>query len=221
MEELTLGKEGRKEYLIATREIAGKKTTSLLLKLLPLLIKSLVFPKNMFWEKSRIKFPRPIRWLLCLYGDKTVPFSYGELQADRKTWGHRFLAPVSGPIVVSDPSEYFSSLEKSGVIVDQEQRLQLIEEKVSAVAADRQLQADIDPALLEEVSFLVESPEAIFVPSPKIIAAAAKCWSPLCKATSAIFLSKVPRENFLLILLPYPITALPHWKKSAAEMKKC
>ncbi|NMB40980.1 MAG: glycine--tRNA ligase subunit beta [Firmicutes bacterium] len=167
VEELTLGKEGRKEYLIATREIAGKKTTSLLLKLLPLLIKSLVFPKNMFWEKSRIKFPRPIRWLLCLYGDKTVPFSYGELQADRKTWGHRFLAPVSGPIVVSDPSEYFSSLEKSGVIVDQEQRLQLIEEKVSAVAADRQLQADIDPALLEEVSFLVESPEAVLCSFPE------------------------------------------------------
>jgi glycyl-tRNA synthetase beta chain len=167
VEELTLEKADRKEYLAAVQKISGEKTSELLLKLLPGLIKSLTFPKNMFWEESRVRFPRPIRWLLCLYGNEIVPFQYAGLTAGCETRGHRFHTSASGPITVRDPAHYFDSLEKAGVVLDQEQRAQLIREKIQAAVAGHGLQACIDPALLEEVVYLVEAPEAMLCSFPE------------------------------------------------------
>jgi glycyl-tRNA synthetase beta chain len=165
VEELDLERVGQKEYLSAVQKISGEKTAEILMNLLPLLIKTLTFPKNMFWEESRTRFPRPIRWLLCLYGQEVIPFAYGGLKAGYETRGHRFLAP--GPITVRDPGDYFNSLEESGVVVDQGRRSQMIKEKVRAAVAAHQLQACIDPALLEEVAFLVESPEVMLCSFPE------------------------------------------------------
>lgn len=165
VEELAVEKVGRKEYLAAVRKISGEKTAEILVRLIPGLIKSLNFPKNMFWEESRTRFPRPIRWLLCLYGGEVIPFTYAGLTAGGETRGHRFLAP--GPLTVRDPVHYFSVLKESAVVMDQQQRRKLIAEKVRSAAAARQLQPCINPALLEEVVYLVESPEALLCSFPE------------------------------------------------------
>lgn len=165
--ELTLEQTGGKEYLVAVRKIPGEKTAGVLPAVLPQLIRSLAFPKNMFWEESRIRFPRPIRWLLCLFGPQVIPLVYGGLQAGRETRGHRFLLPASDPLVVSDPPDYFRALQQSGVVVDQAQRSRSVEAQVRAAAAEQQLQACIDPALLEEVVFLVEAPAALLCSFPE------------------------------------------------------
>ncbi len=158
-DQLELERAGKKEYLVAVQKISGQRTPELLGGLLPSLIKGLVFPKNMVWEGSKARFARPIRWILCLFGTETVEFSYAGLPSGRETRGHRFLSP--GPFAVNDPAHYFSCLQEAGVILDQEKRKLLIKEKV--INAARQLggAACLDPALLEEVTFLVENPEAI------------------------------------------------------------
>ncbi|NLL21050.1 MAG: glycine--tRNA ligase subunit beta [Firmicutes bacterium] len=165
VEELKIEKAGKKEYLVALRSIAGKKTADVLSTLLPDLLKGLSFPKNMFWEKSRIRFPRPIRWILCLYGSEMISFSYGGLQSGRETRGHRFLAPAT--VNVLDPEHYFACMEESAVVLDQDKRKKLIEEEVKSAAAAYKLEAFIDPSLLEEVNYLVEKPEALFCSFPE------------------------------------------------------
>ncbi len=165
IEELKIEKAGKKEHLVALRSIAGKKTTEVLSILLPDLCKGLSFPKNMFWEENRIKFPRPIRWILCLYGPVMIPFSYGGVQSGRETRGHRFLAPAA--VSVLDPEHYFDCLRVSSVVLDQDERKKLIEEGVKSAAAAYKLEVSIDPSLLEEVNYLVEKPEALFCSFPE------------------------------------------------------
>lgn len=165
VEELKIEKAGKKEHLVALRSIAGRKTADVLSTLLPDLLKGLSFPKNMFWEESRIRFPRPIRWILCLYGSEMISFSYGSLQSGRETRGHRFLAPA--PVTVRDPEHYFACMEESEVVLDQNKRKKLIEEGVKSAAAAHKLEAFIDPSLLEEVNYLVERPEALFCSFPE------------------------------------------------------
>lgn len=165
VEELQIEKKGKKEYLVALRRITGKKTEDVLKVLLPELMKGLAFPKNMFWEESRIKFARPIRWILCLYGSAEVAFSYGGLHSGRETRGHRFLAPA--PVTVRDPAHYFASMQDSAVVLDQEKRKELIENSVQSAAADCKLRAYIDPSLLEEVNYLVENPESLLCSFPE------------------------------------------------------
>lgn len=165
VKDLKLEATEKGEYLVAMQKIPGKKTKEVLLELLPLLIKSLTFPKNMYWEESRVRFARPIRWLLCLYGKEIIPFTYAGLKAGNTTRGHRFLCP--GPVLIESPEQYISSLEKSGVIVDQNRRSRIIEKQVEAAAADRGVRACISPALLEEVTYLAENPHAVLCSFPE------------------------------------------------------
>ncbi|MGI6308295.1 MAG: glycine--tRNA ligase subunit beta [Dethiobacteria bacterium] len=165
VEELSIEKTEKGEHLFAIKKVAGEKTAEVLIELLPNLVKDLTFPKNMFWGENKIRFPRPIRWFLCLYGTEVIPFTYGGLKAGNQTRGHRFLKP--GPLVIKEPAHYFSAIEEAGVLVDPERRRQIITEKVQAAAAEQGLKAHIDPVLLEEVTFLVEKPEVLLCSFPE------------------------------------------------------
>ncbi|NMB35846.1 MAG: glycine--tRNA ligase subunit beta [Firmicutes bacterium] len=165
VEELHLEKTEKGEHLYAIKKISGEKTAEILKELLPVLLKSLAFPKNMSWPGSKIRFPRPIRWLLCLYGTEIVPFTCDGLTAGNQTRGHRFLAP--GLFTIERPADYLSAMEAAGVLVDPEHRREMIRKNVQSIAAERGLKANIDPELLEEVTFLVEKPEFLFCSFPE------------------------------------------------------
>jgi len=165
LDEIGIESSDKGEYLLAVRKISGKKTMDLLQSLLPVLIKSIALPKNMFWEESRTKFARPIRWLLCLYGSEEVSFSYAGLISGNKTMGHRLLSP--GYLPVRDSGHYFECMEESKVIVDQNRRAKMIEELVQSAAVSQKVRALIDPELLEEVTFLVEHPEPVLCSFPE------------------------------------------------------
>jgi glycyl-tRNA synthetase beta chain len=158
VEELQVERSDKGEYLMAVLKVTGKKTPQLLAELLPTLVKSINFPKNMYWQQNGVRFARPIRWLLCLYGSQVIPFSFAGVKSGRETRGHR---TVPDPLVIKNPDHYFKSLEEAGVIVAQNKRADMILEGVKAAAEKFQKQACIDPDLLEEVTFLVEQPEAI------------------------------------------------------------
>ncbi len=164
VEELKTEKTAKGEHLYAVKKIAGEKTAEVLMKILPVLVRSLTFPKNMFWGENKVRFPRPIRWFLCLYGKETIPFVYGGLKAGHQTRGHRFLSP--GPLTVTDPAHYFPAVEEAGVLVDPERRKQIISDEVRAAAAQQGLRAQIEPALLAEVTFLVEQPAVLLCSFP-------------------------------------------------------
>lgn len=97
-------------------------TTVALLEILPSLLKGLRPTKSMRWDCSGLTFVRPIRWLVCLYGDEVVPLTVGDLRADRVT--HRVTRlSVSGEwIVLRNASDYKRALEEVSVIVDAKER---------------------------------------------------------------------------------------------------
>ncbi|MGE5850948.1 MAG: glycine--tRNA ligase subunit beta, partial [Candidatus Methylomirabilota bacterium] len=85
----------RGEYVVAVVEETGAPTPEVLTTILPRILGALSFPKFMRWAEGTVRFVRPIRWLLCIYGGRVVPVSIEGLQmkADAKTYGHRFLSP--------------------------------------------------------------------------------------------------------------------------------
>ena len=56
------------EYVFAVRREAGGSAVAVLGEILPDLIGGLSFPKSMRWNETGMRFARPIRWLLTLYG---------------------------------------------------------------------------------------------------------------------------------------------------------
>ncbi len=156
IEELTKG-----DYVYLERKIKGEKTKKILPDLLVQLIKSLSFPKSMRWGEGDFSFGRPIRSLMALFGEKVVRFEVASVRSGRKTRGHPYLFP--SVFSIRNPREYFSELRKKCVIVDQEERRNLIlkqTEEMLGSLRENHPQAKIlyDEELLEEVVYLVEYP---------------------------------------------------------------
>jgi glycyl-tRNA synthetase beta chain len=150
---------GPVEYVFAVKRQEGRPATEVLAGLCPSLIAGLHFPKPMRWGSLEVRFARPIRWLVALYGDQVIDFSYAGLRSGRITCGHRFLS--QGLLEIPHASKYFEVMERGRVVVDPERRREMIWNQVQELAARAGGQVVPDEELLTEVTNLVEYPLAL------------------------------------------------------------
>ncbi|NLP36712.1 MAG: glycine--tRNA ligase subunit beta [Firmicutes bacterium] len=146
-------------YVFAERHEPGKEAKTILPALCMRLLRSLSFPKPMFWESKEVRFARPIRWLTALLAKEAMPFEFAGLTAANITYGHRFLAPEA--IVLTDADSYLQVLQENFVIADPREREKMIVAQVKEKAAELNGETLLDPDLLEEVVNLVEYPKAV------------------------------------------------------------
>ncbi len=147
------------EYVAARVLEKGETSAALLAARLPALIASLRFPKSMRWEAGGASFTRPVRWILALLGETSLRVRFADVESGRTTRGHRFLAP--GPFEVRSPAEFESVLRRAHVVVDPDERRRSIEAALAAAAREAGGRLVPDPNLLDEVTFLVETPGAL------------------------------------------------------------
>jgi glycyl-tRNA synthetase beta chain len=162
LDALTVRTIGTKNYVFAKVVRKGKPTEKVLCSLFPEIISSLYQPLSMRWGEVDFKFIRPIHWIVALCGKKIVKFELAGIGSGDKTYGHRHqkLKNQISKIKNADLLLYKKLLLKLGVIVDQDERKELIRKKVSAVAKKANASALIEEDLLDEVTFLVENPVA-------------------------------------------------------------
>lgn len=146
------------EYVHVEKFVKGTKTNTLLPEL-GQIIASLTFPKNMHWANEELKYVRPIKWLLALFGEEVIPFTIAHAQTDRVTYGHRFLG---GKIELSTPEQYERALLGQYVIANASERKQAIVSQLQKLEEEKAWVIPIDEELLEEVNNLVEYPTALF-----------------------------------------------------------
>lgn len=158
-QDLTIEEFQGGEYVFATKKIQGGKTIELLPEILRKVIEGISFPKPMYWYSKEVRFARPIRWILAMYGEDKLPFNYAGLEAGNLTYGHRFLA--LGPFEVKAPGEYLKIMADSYVIVDQEERKEIIKKQAKKGAESLGGVPLLEEELLNEVNYLVEYPYAV------------------------------------------------------------
>jgi len=146
------------EYLAAVVKKGGTDTRALLEENLPGIIIGLEFPRKMSWGRP-LRFPRPVRWILALWDGETLEFELDGVASGNTTMGHRLLAP--GKITIARPGDYEDALKKAHVVPSWEERKKLLWEKITGQALTQKLLVIADPELLDEVTGLVELPEAV------------------------------------------------------------
>ena len=146
-------------YLYAQKEKKGQKTADLLPNILQEMVHKLYFPKPMRWGYGEMRFARPIRWLVLLYGQEVLPLTIAGVTAGQLSRGHRFLG--SQQVKIQDAASYEAALAKEFVIVDQEKRRQEIWAQVQAVAAAAGGVVKEDKELLDEIVYILEYPTAL------------------------------------------------------------
>jgi len=152
-------------YVFAHRVEKGQLATEVLPGLMDKWIHALSFPKPMRWGRGEMRFARPIRWLVAMYGSQVLPLEVGRIQAGNITRGHRFLHPES--VQLEEPGQYLAKLQEAWVIADQDRRRQMILDQVQDLAAQHGGMVPEDDKLLTEVSYLVEYPTALYGEIPE------------------------------------------------------
>lgn len=147
------------EYVYADIVKEGKTIENILSENMANIIKSINFPKSMRWGGKSIKFARPIRWLISLLSDKIVAFDLEGIKASNITKGHRFLG--SSRIEINNVDEYMEKLRENYVIVDQEERKEIIKYGSERLAKEKGGNLQQDESLLDEVTNIVEYPTPI------------------------------------------------------------
>ncbi len=145
-----------KEYYLAVIEKKGQGTAEVLAEILPAALAALPWPKSMRWGASETRWVRPLHSILCLFGRAVVPIAFAGIEAGAETQGHRFMAPDA--FTASDFADYQAKLKKAKVILDAGERAEIIKTGAEKLAAAEGLVLRDDPALLAEVSGLVEWP---------------------------------------------------------------
>ena len=144
-------------YAVVRRE--GQPTIDVLPEALSGLVAGIKFGKTMRWNSTNVAFSRPVRWLVSLYGETVVPFSYAGLTAGKTTRGPRVAG--SPELEVPSADAYSPLMAAHHVIVDRAARRASIAAQVAELAAEVGGSVPDDPGLLDEVTDLVEQPTAV------------------------------------------------------------
>ncbi len=147
------------QYVYAVKHIAGQKTADILPEMLAAAVHKIYFPKPMRWAYNDMRFARPIRWLVLLFGKDVLPLEIAGVKADRFSRGHRFLG--SDHIEIAEPAAYMDALAKNYVIVDQAVRREKIWKQIQAVASVAGGMVKPDEDLLSELVYILEYPTAL------------------------------------------------------------
>lgn len=146
------------EYAHVNKFIKGAETASILPELKDI-AESLTFPKNMRWADRDMRYVRPIKWIMALFGQDVIPFEIAGVPASNWTLGHRFLGEK---VELTEPAEYEKSLLGQFVLVNAEERKSGTRSQIERLAEENNWVITVDEDLLEEVTNLVEYPTALF-----------------------------------------------------------
>ncbi len=144
------------EKLRYVRDVKGDNAVTLMPGIIDLALKNLPVAKRMRWGARRVEFVRPMHWVVMLYGSDIVPARLLEIESGRTSHGHRFHHPQA--VEISSAHAYLSAMRAAHVIADFAERQELIRAAVAALATKEGGFALMPPALLDEVTALVEWP---------------------------------------------------------------
>ncbi len=154
--DLTVVEEKGRRYVTAVVREAGRTTGEVLSENLAALVAGLKFEKGMRWNESNISYSRPLRWFVALFGADVVPFSYANVSSGRISRG---LRPYDSPAIeISDAASYLAAMRDNKIVLNTEERRQLILDGTIALATEKVGTIPEDPGLLAEVTNLVELP---------------------------------------------------------------
>ncbi len=167
IDEAKIEKDPKKgDFYIALIEKPGRDAIDVLADILPVIIRTFPWPKQMRWgarsaRAGALTWVRPLHSIVATFGidheePQIVRFNVDDVQAGDVTYGHRFLAPA--PIKVRRFDDYVMKLAEAKVVLDAERRKAMILADAKSLAFAQGYELIEDQALLDEVAGLVEWP---------------------------------------------------------------
>lgn len=160
-DQLEVREEKKGKVYFATIKKPGRPATDIIAEVLENAVRNFPWPKSMRWGAGSLRWVRPLHSIVCILtddlGTHVVPLNIDGIESGNTTLGHRFMS--SGDrITVSGFDDYAAALKKHYVILDPEERAQMIWQDATNIAFASGFEIVEDAGLLAEVSGLVEWP---------------------------------------------------------------
>ena len=150
----------RGEYLAAKITKKGRSAAEILAESLPKEIAAIYWPKNMYWRKPNERFVRPVRWVVAMLDEATIPLEVAGIRAGKTSRGHRTLSGAEVTIP-SAGSAYVDALRAAKVLGRAEREHQIRRALDAATRTIPGARWREDKPLLDTVVNLTEFPSAI------------------------------------------------------------
>lgn len=164
VEDLTIRATPKGEFVFAEVTQPGQATGALLREAIPGWIAAIQGKRLMRWGSGTQRFSRPIRWLVALLDDELLPVQLEQtspvVTAQANSYGPR-RGWRCDPIPIATAEAYGATLQKAGIVPDRQQRQRHIRRLIESKAAELGAVPQLKPALLEELTDLVEAPGLI------------------------------------------------------------
>ena len=144
-------------------EKPGRATSDVLAEAVATIVRDFPWPKSMRWGRKStstgsLRWVRPLHSIVALLGEDIVPVEIDGIEFGATTVGHRFHHP--GPITIGGASDYVEKLRACHVIVDQEEREEIIRKGAFQAAEDAGF------LLVEDEGLVVENAGLTSLPTP-------------------------------------------------------
>lgn len=166
LDEAKIQRDPKGDFYIALIEKTGKPSIEVIAEILPLIIRTFPWPKQMRWgelsaKHSALTWVRPLHSIVATFGIETeepeiVKFELPGVEIGQMTRGHRFMVPA--PFSVRRFDDYVAKLEKAKVVLDPQRRRDIILADAKTLASAQNYELVEDQVLLDEVAGLVEWP---------------------------------------------------------------
>jgi len=157
IDDIKVIKEGNKEFVYFEGVQTGNNTEDVIREGIPSIISNLKFPKVMKWSNVDYYFVRPIRWIVCVFGDKVLDIEIANVKSSNVSKGHRFIGKDT---TIKNPSEYEEVMEEQGKVVpSSKKRKKIILEQVEKLSNSLGAKPILTDSLLDEVVNLTEYPQ--------------------------------------------------------------
>ncbi|MDM8012001.1 MAG: glycine--tRNA ligase subunit beta [Parasphingorhabdus sp.] len=175
--------KGRPTYFAVINK-PGRATRDVLAEAIPAIIRAFPWPKSMRWGEASastesLRWVRPLSGIVAILGDDLVECEIDGIESGYETVGHRFHhsvrpEPVEGQlakgastssarteigrITIGNAGDYAEKLRACHVIVDHDERQNIIRDGAARAASDAGLQLVEDEGLVIENAGLTEWP---------------------------------------------------------------
>ena len=134
-------------------------TQDLLEELVPLILQKIQWKKSMRWSDFSLNWGRPLKSILAIFDKKKLTFNFHHLTSSNSTFIDKEFEEKKKIFI--NFKDYNNFFKKLNIIIDHNQRKNLIEKKLNEISKKKNILIEDNPKLLDEVVDLTDQPNVI------------------------------------------------------------
>ena len=134
-------------------------TQDLLEELVPLILQKIQWKKSMRWSDFSLNWGRPLKSILAIFDRKKLIFNFHHLTSSNSTFIDKEFEEKKKIFI--DFKDYNNFFKKLNIIIDHNQRKNLIEKKLNEISKKKNILIEDNSKLLDEVVDLTDQPNVI------------------------------------------------------------